>query len=116
MVAYLDDYEAREVNHSPEGEQLTNQMLPFLAARIPGLLKSRAAEVAGVFFDARIRSALGLPTPRRSTVMALRSTLAARRVATRWERPSGKPWFTPGMATAAYPQGYHLSELGTPDQ
>ncbi len=116
MVAYLDDYEAREVQHSSEGEQLTNQTLPFLAARIPGPLKSRAPEIAGLFLDSRMRSALGLPTPRRTTVMALRSALAARRVAIRWQRPSSKPWFTPGMATAAYPTGYHLSELGPPDQ
>lgn len=114
MVAYLDDYEARETAHSPEGEHLTSLTLPFLAARLPGPLRSRAAEVAGEFLGPRMRQALGLPTPRRTTGAALRSALAARRGMVRRQQPSSTPWFTPGMANSVYPNGYQLADLGPP--
>jgi uncharacterized protein (DUF2236 family) len=115
MATYLDDYEAREVRHSLDGERLAALTLPFLATRVPGPLKSRAGEIAGTFLDPRLREALGLPTPRRSTVLLLHSALAARRVSVRRKSPTEGSWFTPGMAGAAHPEGYKLSDLGPPE-
>lgn len=112
MSEYLDAYEEREACPSPNGQHLTDLTLPFLAARLPRPIRSRAPEIAGEFFNPRMRQALGLPKPRRSTRMGLRSALAARRALVRRQSPPEASWFVPGMANAAYPEGYDLSDLG----
>ena len=112
MADWLDEYEAREVRHSAEGARLTALTLPFLASRLPGPLKKRTAEVAGVFLDSRLGAALGLPVPQRPTEAMVRSALAARRAVVRRSAPNEGSWFTPGMANDTYPTGYELSELG----
>ena len=112
MASYLDDYEAANVRYSPEGERLTAVTLPFLAARLPGALRGRAGEVAGVFLDRPLRGAQGLPEPRRTTRVLVRGLLAARAARVRRQAPPAGSWFTPGMPGTAHPGGYDLSELG----
>jgi hypothetical protein len=112
LAAYFDDYEAREVAHSAAGARLTDITLPFLATRLPGPLKGRTAEIAAALLDDRLRVALGLPVPRRTTGLIVRSALSARRVSIRRQPPGRGSWFTPGMANTAYPAGYRLGELG----
>jgi hypothetical protein len=114
MAGYLDRYEAAQVRPSPEGIRLAALTLPFLASRLPGPLQSRAAEVAGVFLDERLRAALGLTVPRRSTRLAIGAALAARRAMVRRQAPDENSWFTPGMANEVYQDGYQLSDLGPP--
>jgi len=112
MADFLDEYEAREVRYSPQGARLTGRTLPFLASRLPGPLRKRTAEVAGEFLDPRLCAALGLPAPRRTTQAVVRGALAGRRAVVRRQPPDDGSWFTPGMASDTYPDGYQLSELG----
>jgi hypothetical protein len=114
MAAFLDEYEAREVRYSPQGAHLTDLTLPFLAAKVPSPLREYAPEIAGALLDARLRSALGLPAPRRRVDLAVRSALAARRAVVRRRAPQAQSWFTAGMANATYPEGYQLGDLGPP--
>jgi hypothetical protein len=114
MAAFLDEYEAREVRYSREGAHLTDLTLPFLAAKVPSPLRKYAPEIAGALLDARLRSALGLPAPRRRIDVAVRSALAARRTVVRRRAPQTQSWFTAGMANATYPEGYQLGDLGPP--
>jgi uncharacterized protein (DUF2236 family) len=111
LAAYLDDYESREVRHSAAAEELMAVTLRFAAARLPGPLRPRAAEVTGAFLDARLRAALGLPEPRATTRALLSTAFAARRAVVR-RTPPAAGWFTAGMPNAAYPEGYALADLG----
>jgi uncharacterized protein (DUF2236 family) len=116
MADFLDEYEAREVRYSAEGQRLTGLTLPFLASRLPGPLRERTAEIAGGFLDPRLGAALGLPTPRRTTQAVVRGALTVRRAVVRRRPPDDGSWFTPGMVNATYPNGYRLSELGPGQQ
>lgn len=111
---FLDDYEDRNMAHSPEGAGLLTATAEALAVRLPDRFKDQAPMVISLMMDKpMVVAALGL-TPAPAWLQgAFNAALRVRALLTRFTPLSDEPSFTPGKSgSAVYPNGYELHEIG----
>ncbi len=113
FAALFDDYEARELRHTPAAERLFRTTVASMTGQFRVLSTQTVMLLARLGLDEPAATALGvrpLPSPlRRLLLAALRARARANR------RFRGQPttsWFVPGKATQAYPNGYEMADLG----
>lgn len=111
--AFLDDYEARHLGHSPEGAELLAATVTALENRLPRLLRPLSGTVLALMMDKpEVAVALGLKPSPAWLRAPFNAVLRLRALRTRMRpRPTG-PSFTPGGAMSAYPDGYTLDMIG----
>jgi ER-bound oxygenase mpaB/B'/Rubber oxygenase, catalytic domain len=111
---FFDDYELRNIAHSPGGAELMDSTVQVLKSRLPAPVRPVAKQMLSAMFDDdRLTDALGLPRSTRLTKAPLRTVLKARNAIHRRRPLSSKPHFVPGEAgSSLYPNGYRLDDIG----
>lgn len=111
MVAFRDDYFARQVYFAPQNRRLAASALEVMATLVPGHIAPRVEPVMMSLTDPRIVAALGYDYPdeqyRDRVVQATRDN--ARADAT--EKRAGGPLLA--LIGSVYPDGYQIERLGT---
>lgn len=111
---FLDDYEDRNMAHSPEGAALLEATAEALAVRLPERFRGKAPVVISLMMDKpMVVSALGL-TPAPAWLQGgFNAALRVRALLTRFTPLKDEPSFTPGKSgKSVYPGGYDLQEIG----
>lgn len=110
---FFDDYEDREVVHTPEADQLVLASLGVFREELLLPFKPFAKQVLSAYVnDIRICDALGIAHPSRALLMVLKGLGRARSVRFKIIGSPRRPFFAPGVPLAGYPTGYTLDQVG----
>ena len=105
-------YELAHLRRTDIGDRLMAVTRAVALSTVPRALRPAALVTASVVVDEPARSALGLPTPGRVTITAVRAALHLRGAYQRRRASKPTAWFVPGEAHADYPNGYSIEDLG----
>ncbi|MET4004282.1 hypothetical protein ABIB48_003020 [Arthrobacter sp. UYCu511] len=111
---FFDDYERKNIAHSPGGAQLMASTVQILKSRLPAPARPLAKKMlTAMFDDDRLTDALGLSRATQLSKATLKAVLSARNAIQRRRPLSTKPHFVPGEeGSSLYPNGYRLDDIG----
>lgn len=111
---FFDDYERKNIAHSPGGAELMASTVQILKSRLPTPARPLAKTMlTAMFDDDHLTDALGLPRATAITKKALAVVLTTRNAIHRRRPLSTKPHFVPGEeGSSLYPNGYRLDDIG----
>ncbi|MEV8181515.1 oxygenase MpaB family protein [Specibacter sp. NPDC078692] len=111
---FFDDYERKNIAHSPGGAELMASTVQILKSRLPTPARPFAKTMlTAMFDDDRLTDALGLPRTTQLSKATLNAVLTARNTLQHRRPLSTKPHFVPGEAgSSLYPSGYRLDDIG----
>ncbi|PYI39484.1 DUF2236 domain-containing protein [Arthrobacter psychrolactophilus] len=111
---FFDEYERKNVAHSPGGAELMASTVQILKSRLPVPARPLAKTMlTAMFDDDRLTDALGLPLATQLSKATLNAVLEARNTIHRRRPLNTKPHFVPGEeGSSLYPNGYRLDDIG----
>jgi hypothetical protein len=115
VAAWFDEYEARELRHTPEAERIERATRDLLRGRVPAPLRGPADSLIASLYDERLRRAYAVADPPAAARLGLHLALRARARLLRLAAPRRVPLFADGIRAKSYPDGYRIEELGVPD-
>lgn len=111
---FFDDYERKNIAHSPGGAELMASTVQILKSRLPVPARPLAKTMlTAMFDDDRLTDALDLPRATQLSKATLNAVLEARNTIHRHRPLKTKPHFVPGEeGSSLYPNGYRLDDIG----
>jgi ER-bound oxygenase mpaB/B'/Rubber oxygenase, catalytic domain len=108
LERFMDDFEHRHMCYSAAAQQLMAASSRLLTERFPGWLRPLTRQWPAAMLDARLREAVGLPSPSRFAELSLGIVLRLRARRSKLRRSA----FDPQARVRSYPDGYTIEDLG----